>query len=48
MCWRVAAAAQGLVRKFVAGRASWAWAVESVAELDALMSLACHSLNAGE
>jgi hypothetical protein len=38
---------QGLVRRFCGDRELWGWAVDSVAELDALMSLASHALNAG-
>ncbi|GFH28140.1 DNA mismatch repair protein [Haematococcus lacustris] len=36
---------QGLVRRFSEGRGLWSWAVDSIAELDALMSLASHALN---
>lgn len=39
---------QALVVKFVGGRARWAWAVDAIAQLDALMSLATHALNSGE
>ncbi|KAF5838281.1 muts domain V-domain-containing protein [Dunaliella salina] len=37
---------QSMVRRFVEDRELWVGAVESVAELDALMSLAAHALNA--
>eukprot|EP00983_Pelagomonas_calceolata_P085529 1156580-Pelagomonas_calceolata.AAC.2 len=37
---------QGMVRRFVEDRELWVRAVEAVAELDALMSLAAHALNA--
>jgi len=38
--------AQGMVRRFVDDRELWVGAVEAVAELDALMSLAAHAINA--
>ena len=37
---------QGMIRRFVDARDLWVGAVEAVADLDALMSLAAHALHA--